>query len=663
MTANTNKTPTLLVANRGEIAVRIMRTARAEGYRTIAIYSDADRDALHVQLADSAIVIGGKTPAESYLDIEKVIQAAGQAGATAVHPGYGFLAENPQFARACEATGLQFIGPAADVIELMGNKRRAKEFVIDAGVPCVPGFQGGQSDETLISHAEAIGFPLMIKAAAGGGGRGMRLVERTGELPAALRSARSEALGAFGSDELILEKALVDARHIEIQVFGDRQGNVIHLGERDCSIQRRHQKIVEESPSPAVGPELRERLGVAAVAAARACGYVGAGTVEFLLDRNGDFYFLEMNTRLQVEHPVTEMVTGYDLVAWQLAVARGEPLPVTQAEVHQRGHAIEVRLYAENPENHFLPQTGRILHWQPVDLSGVRSDDALATGSEVTPYYDAMLGKLIAWGKDREEARRRLHRALGELQLIGPKNNLPFLRQLLEHPVFATGEATTAFMERHFTAAAGTTPASATVSVAAVLTHWIQLKPADLRSGRADWRSGDHSLPLHYRLQCEGMELECDLQRLSPGNSYRVTSGNSEHVIEVHQLDGQFAHLVVDGARQRWFYLPRENALFLLDGGRQWEFVNITQAPAKSSARAGSGEITAPMNGCLLAVHVRAEQQVCRGDALAVIEAMKMEHTLTADCDGVVTRLTARAGEQVSGGQLLLQIEPVPVEG
>ncbi|SHE70770.1 geranyl-CoA carboxylase alpha subunit [Microbulbifer donghaiensis] len=652
--------PTLLVANRGEIACRILRTARAEGYRTVAIYSEADRQAPHVRNADSAVAIGGNTPAESYLDIDKIIAAAKRSGATAVHPGYGFLAENADFARACAENGLQFIGPSADVIELMGNKRKAKDFVAGAGVPCIPGFQGTQDDERLTEAADNIGYPLMIKAAAGGGGRGMRLVHDTGNLAAQLRSARSEALSAFGSDEIILEKALLGARHIEIQVFADSHGNVIHLGERDCSIQRRHQKIVEESPSPAVGPELRRKMGSAAVAAAKACGYEGAGTVEFLLDNDGEFYFLEMNTRLQVEHPVTEMVTGFDLVAWQLAVARGELLPVSQEQVLQRGHAIEVRLYAEDPNNQFLPQTGRIHHWQPPRGEGIRIDHALASDIEISPYYDPMLGKLIAWGNDREEARRRLSNALSGLQLIGPKNNIHFLSQLLQQADFVAGRADTTFLEKSFCHAAAPDPTANVVAIATALFHEGKLSAHDRRSSRANWRSGDNSLPIHYHLQCESLEYDCQLYCLG-GHRYRISVNDTASDIEILQRSDHSARLLVDGIEHDQTCLQIDDAQYLLRGGRQWQFVDITYAPARTVQGQGSGRITAPMDGCIVDICVHANQAVSRGETIAVMEAMKMEHPLKADRDGTVVKLAATAGEQVRSGQLLVQIEAVGI--
>ncbi|BBM03156.1 acetyl-CoA carboxylase biotin carboxylase subunit [Microbulbifer sp. GL-2] len=659
---------TLLIANRGEIALRIMRTARAEGYRTVAVYSDADRDALHAQTADIAVAIGGQTSAESYLDIQKILDAAKKSGATAVHPGYGFLAENAEFASACEENELRFVGPSAEVIELMGNKRKAKEFVAAAGVPCIPGFQGAQDDDTLIAEARRIGFPLMIKAAAGGGGRGMRLAHGDNELASQLRAARSESMSAFGSDELILEKALVNARHIEIQVFADRHGNCIHLGERDCSVQRRHQKVVEECPSPAVDAQLREKMGQAAVAAARACGYLGAGTVEFLLCPSGEFYFLEMNTRLQVEHPVTEMVTGFDLVAWQLAVARGEALCVSQQQVTQQGHAIEVRLYAEDPEQQFLPQAGKVLHWMAPKRQGIRIDHALKSGCEITPFYDPMLGKLIAWGQDREEARRKLTQALSQLEFIGPKNNIHFLQKILAESQFIAGDADTSFLDQNSTLTSAESVPAVIAAQAALLNHLHQANPQDRRSGRCDWRSGDNSVPINYRLGISGQTLNCELLALV-NNSYQILVGDQQFLIQwVHfeksqKVSGVYsAELLLDGVSQKSLFLANQSNLHLLLDGRQFHFVDITHAPAKSSLNEGSGRITAPMDGCLVQVLVEPNQRVQRGDTIALMEAMKMEHALRADRDGTVIKLGACEGDQVRGGQLLVQIEAAPTE-
>ena len=450
----------ILVANRGEIAVRVMRTAQALGYKTIAVYSEADANAPHVQMADDAVLIGPGPVGQSYLDMDRILAAAKETGAQAIHPGYGFLSEKADFARACEAEGLVFIGPSAEAIDLMGNKAAAKRRMIAADVPCVPGYEDAdQSDDVLIAAAKTIGYPIMVKAAAGGGGRGMRLVDDAKGLPGALASARSEALNAFGSDELILEKAIIRPRHVEFQIFADSLGNVIHLGERDCSVQRRHQKVVEEAPCPVMTDDLRARMGAAAVEAARSIDYRGAGTIEFLLDDAGEFYFLEMNTRLQVEHPVTEMITGLDLVGLQIQVAEGHPLGLTQDDIKLSGHAIEVRLYAEDTTQDFLPCTGTIDLWQPAVGEGLRFDAGIESGQDVSPFYDPMIAKVIAWGETREVARHRLIEALEDTVLFGLTTNLGFLIDILGKQAFAKGEATTGFIADEFDAAALAEPA------------------------------------------------------------------------------------------------------------------------------------------------------------------------------------------------------------
>ena len=465
------KFQSLLIANRGEIALRVMRTAKAMGLRTVAVYSDADAYALHVRAADQAVPIGGALPRESYLNIDVIIAAAKSSGAQAVHPGYGFLAENAAFAQAVLDAGLGWVGPPPKAIEQMGNKAGAKRLMKAAGVPCIPGYDDqDQSDAVLSQAAAAVGVPLMIKATAGGGGRGMRLVTALADFSSALATARSEAQSAFGSPEVILEKAVIEPRHVEIQVFADTHGNVVHLGERDCSVQRRHQKVIEEAPSPAVDPALRRRMGAMAVSAARAIGYVGAGTIECLLDAGGEFCFMEMNTRLQVEHPVTEALTGFDLVEWQLRVAQGEALPVTDQEAILRrfeagGHAIEVRLCAEDPDQQFLPQSGKVLAWQPA--AGTRVDAALESGMVVPPFYDSMLAKLIAHGTTRDAAREQLARALDETVLLGFASNKRFLASCLRHPRFAVGGATTAFIAQEADALAERPAAEAAVVLAA----------------------------------------------------------------------------------------------------------------------------------------------------------------------------------------------------
>ena len=509
------KFQSLLIANRGEIALRVMRTARRMGLSTIAVYSDADTNALHVRAADRAVRIGGVLPRDSYLNIEAIIAAAQSSGAEAVHPGYGFLAENAAFAQAVLDAGLVWVGPPPPAMAAMGNKAGAKRLMKAAGVPCIPGYDDtGQSNAALTQAAQTIGTPLMIKATAGGGGRGMRLVTSLDDFASALATARSEAQNAFGSAEVILEKALIEPRHVEVQVFADTQGNVVHLGERDCSVQRRHQKLIEEAPSPAVNPALRRRMGAMAVEAARAIGYVGAGTIECLLDAAGDFYFMEMNTRLQVEHPVTEALTGFDLVEWQLRVACGEALPVTdQDDILRRfetgGHAIEVRLCAEDPAQNFLPQSGRVLTWRPAP--GVRIDAALEDGLDIPPFYDSMLAKVIAHapaGDDaRDHAREQLAHALDATLLLGFASNKSFLAACLTHPHFAAGQATTAFIAEAGTTLIPPAPADAPAVLAAALYAWRACQAARVfdgaRGGAGDGNSSRLSARFDLPLRIE----------------------------------------------------------------------------------------------------------------------------------------------------------------
>lgn len=443
------KFDSILVANRGEIAVRVMRTAQALGYRAIAVYSEADAKAPHVRMADDAVLIGPAPVGESYLDMDRILKAVKDSGAQAVHPGYGFMSENAAFAEACDKAGLVFIGPTSDAINLMGNKAEAKRRMIEADVPCVPGYEGeDQSDAAMMKAAGKIGFPLMVKAASGGGGRGMRLVEKADGVADALNAARSEALNAFGSDELILERAIIKPRHVEVQVFADTLGNVIHLGERDCSVQRRHQKLIEESPSPALSPELRQKMGEAAVRAAKQINYEGAGTVEFILA--GDkFYFMEMNTRIQVEHPVTEAITGVDLIKEQIRVASGLPLSITQDDVTFTGHAIECRINAEDPDRNFMPSPGRVDAYIAPGGPGVRVDSHCYPGYVIPQYYDSLVSKLIVWGKDRDEAILRMQRALDEYAITGIKTTIPFHLKVLNHPMFQKGDVSTDFIEKH----------------------------------------------------------------------------------------------------------------------------------------------------------------------------------------------------------------------
>jgi geranyl-CoA carboxylase alpha subunit len=647
----------ILIANRGEITCRIIRTAKALGYRTVAVYSEADAQALHVALADEAVCIGPAPVRESYLNIAALLAAARSTGADAVHPGYGFLSENDGFAQACLDAGLVFIGPDPQAILKMGNKAGAKRLMLAAGVPCVPGYQGtDQSDATLLAKAAEIGFPIMVKAAAGGGGRGMRLVEHPQDLAVALVSARSEAGNAFGSEELILERAVIEPRHVEIQVFGDKHGNIIHLGERDCSIQRRHQKVFEEAPSPAVSPALRAKMGAAAVAAARTVNYVGAGTVEFLLDRDGHFYFLEMNTRLQVEHPVTECITGLDLVAWQFAVARGEPLPLTQEQVQLNGHAIEVRLYAEDPYAGFLPQSGDVALWRPPTGEGVRVDHGLVSGQTVSPHYDPMIAKIIAHGATRDEARRRLIGALQDTRLLGLSHNRAFLEAVASHPTFAAGETTTAFIAQHFDAAALVRPQPDSLAVALAGMLWFEASAlAGMgASAAAPWRSsGPARWPM---LIGEGEHRHAVHITATGAHSYTLEVGAALHHITLCERDGAALRLVVDGVQRHAAAVFAKGLLHLELGNLSATFEDLTYAPPAEAAGSAESRVLAPMNGRVLAVDVQSGDTVVKGQRLAVLEAMKMEHQMLARRDGVVDQVAVRVGDQVATRALLVSL-------
>ncbi|MDH4872890.1 geranyl-CoA carboxylase subunit apha [Pseudomonas sp. BN515] len=652
----------ILIANRGEIACRVMRTARALGYRTVAVYSEADADARHVQLADEAVCIGPAPVGQSYLSVAAILEAARKTGADAVHPGYGFLSENAEFARACEAAGIIFIGPTVDAIHLMGSKRLSKLAMLEAGVPCIPGYEGAEQDDaTLAREATRIGYPLMIKASAGGGGRGMRLVNGADELTTQLRTARSEALNAFGSAELILEKAVIRPRHVEIQVFGDQHGNLVYLGERDCSVQRRHQKVIEEAPCPVMTPELRQAMGEAAVKAARTVSYVGAGTVEFLLDASGAFYFLEMNTRLQVEHPVTELITGQDLVAWQIRVAEGQPLPLKQDEIRLNGHAMEVRLYAEDPAAGFLPQTGDVLRWEPAELEGIRIDHGLVEGQAVTPFYDPMLAKVIAWGATREEARRKLARAVEDCVLLGVKGNQRFLANLLRHPQFAAGEATTAFIGETFGADPSLTPQAASpaeLAMAATLLYQTSAAASAHQGGLAGWRSAGSApwrLVLRQGEQKHGVELAVQDAGQQPRLLARVN--DTEVAVRLVSADGRWAVMELDGIRRRVAYHQQATQLWLFGQNGNLELQDITHEPAGGQAGAASGTVKAPMDGAIVEVLVSEGDRVGKGQLLVVLEAMKMEHPLKAGVDGVIRRVQVSRGDQVKSRQLLVEVE------
>ena len=653
----------ILIANRGEIACRVMRTAKLSGIRTVAVYSEADAGAPHVALADEAVLIGPGPVGQSYLVAEKILAAAAQTGADAVHPGYGFLSENAGFAEAVEKAGLTFIGPTAESIDLMGNKAAAKRRMIEAGVPCVPGYEGeDQNDDTLIAEGGKIGFPIMVKAAAGGGGRGMRLVDSAEALPAAISTARSEAENAFGSGELILEKAIVRPRHVEIQVFADTHGNVIHLGERDCSVQRRHQKVIEEAPCPVMTPELRAAMGQAAVDAAASINYRGAGTVEFLLDADGSFYFLEMNTRLQVEHPVTEEVTGLDLVALQIKVAEGDTLGLTQDDVTLRGHSIEVRLYAENPAKGFLPSTGRIACFDKPQRDGVRFDTGIVAGQEISPFYDPMIAKLITTGPTREAARKLMIEALGDTALFGPKTNRDFLMACLENDRFAGGDFSTAFIAEEFSEAdLAEGEVDATVLAVLAVRHFI----CDRTKARAQAQavpqplvnfSAAEALHTPYKLAVGEAETAVSV-RTKSADLYTVQIGDAAVEVAVTADEGTRMVLQADG-RQIVSLAHLDGAtLFATLDGKSFSCTNVLMRNAAGEEAGDGRRVTAPMHGRVVEIFVAEGDSVVSGDRLAIIEAMKMQHEILATVDGTVAEVKVAAEAQVAADDLMIALE------
>ena len=662
MSDSKNAIEKILIANRGEIACRVMRTATQLGIRTVAVYSEADAGAPHVSMADEAVLIGPGPVGQSYLVAEKILDAAKQTGADAIHPGYGFLSENADFADAVEKAGLVFIGPTAESIDLMGNKAAAKRRMIEANVPCVPGYEGeNQSDEMLLAEGAKIGFPIMVKAAAGGGGRGMRLVDTADGLAAAISTARSEAENAFGSGELILEKAIVKPRHVEIQVFADSHGNTIHLGERDCSVQRRHQKVIEEAPCPVMTDDLRAAMGQAAVDAAASINYRGAGTVEFLLDASGEFYFLEMNTRLQVEHPVTEEITGLDLVALQIKVAEGDTLGLTQNDVTLSGHSIEVRLYAEDPAKGFLPSTGTIACFEHFDQDGVRYDTGIVGGQEISPFYDPMIAKLITTGPTREAARKKMVEALARTALFGPRTNRDFLIACLKNNKFAEGDFSTAFIAEQFSEAdLANKPADKTVLALLAVRHFLidrqraMGKTLGMPLGLANFGTNE-SLRTAYKLAV-GEEETFIAVKTKSADAYQVQIDDAEIALTVRAEDGLVAVLEIDGRQYVTQAYLDGATLFATIDGDSFTASNVLMRNAANEDAGDGSKIIAPMHGRVVEVFVAAGDAVSAGDRLAIVEAMKMQHEILAAIDGTVEEVLVAADAQVAADDLMIAL-------
>ncbi len=640
----------ILIANRGEIACRVIRTARNLGYRTVAVFSDADRDAPHVAMADEAVHIGGSPATESYLRFEAILDAARKTGAHAVHPGYGFLSENAAFAQACVDAGLVFIGPPATAITAMGDKALAKKRMLDAGVPCAPGYLGAdQSDTALTAEAEKLGYPLLVKAAAGGGGRGMRLVRASTELQQGIEGARREAQSAFGDGTLMLERLIDNGRHIEIQVFADAHGNAVYLGERDCTAQRRRQKVIEEAPSPVVTTAMREAMGKDAVAAALAVGYRGAGTVEFIVDDKLHHYFLEMNTRLQVEHPVTEMITGYDLVEWQLRVAAGEPLPAQQGDITLTGHAIEARLYVEDPYTGFTPQTGTVLWWQPAVGHGVRVDDGIVQGSVVSPFYDPMVAKIIVHGRDRDDAIRRLRAALANAPLLGLKNNGRFLSDLVDHPAFRKAEMTTTLIDQWLDK--GEPLLQEPVPTDEV---WRVAAMAMAMRNGSSWRSNSVAA---FDLRLQAGETVRSI-RVQPDRHGGVSLGLDGASVKASMLgfhEGRLRY-AVDGVVRGAIAVFADAQVHLALDGNTFVFAEVSAFPDADALKDAS-KARSPVAGKVTQVLVASGAEVQVGQQLVCVEAMKMEMWLCAEAAGVVQAVHAKAGDQVESSALLVELE------
>ena len=660
----------ILIANRGEIACRVAATARRMGVKTVAVYSDADAGAKHVQACDEAVHVGGSAPKDSYLQWQRIIDAAKATGAEAIHPGYGFLSENEAFANACAAAGLVFIGPPASAILAMGLKAESKQLMEKAGVPLVPGYHGNnQAPALLQAEADRIGYPVLIKASAGGGGKGMRAVDKPADFMAALESCKREAINSFGSDAVLIEKYVQRPRHIEIQVFGDTQGNCVYLFERDCSVQRRHQKVLEEAPAPGMTPELRQQMGLAAVAAAKAVNYVGAGTVEFIVEQAAydqpesmRFYFMEMNTRLQVEHPVTEAITGLDLVEWQLRVASGEPLPLQQDQIRMHGHAIEARICAENPDNNFLPATGTLqVYRKPQAVSfergDVRFDDGVREGDTISPFYDSMVAKLIVHGDTREQALARLDAALAQTRIVGLNTNVQFLRQVVRSHAFATAKLDTALIQRESAVLFKQDPVGVQAAAAAVVAHTLAAEQAltgtDPFSRRDGWQS--HGITRRrFELDYAGKTLQAELTYDRSGLTLQVAEDAAAPLSFTVQGDG----LWVQHAERLHSTVHWQGEVAHVFTPRGATRISLLDPLAHAGeAAAEGGRLTAPMPGKVVSFAVKAGDKVKAGQPLAVMEAMKMEHTIAAPHDGTVAELLYAPGDQVTEGAELLKLQ------
>lgn len=653
----------ILIANRGEIACRVAATARRLGIRTVAVYSQADAQSQHVAMCDESVLIGPAPAKESYLKMERIISAARDTGAEAIHPGYGFLSENEAFAAACEASSVVFIGPPVSAIRAMGSKSAAKALMEKARVPLVPGYHGErQESDFLRQQADAIGYPVLLKASAGGGGKGMRIVERSEDFEAALASCKREAINSFGDDRVLVEKYLQRPRHIEIQVFADTQGNYVYLFERDCSVQRRHQKVLEEAPAPGMTPERRQAMGEAAVNAARAVGYVGAGTVEFIANQDGSFYFMEMNTRLQVEHPVTELITGTDLVEWQLRVAAGEPLPLQQQDVRIDGHAIEARVYAENPEKGFLPSTGTLLHLMLPDAVNfaqghVRIDAAVRQGDAITPHYDPMIAKLIVHGDDRSQALARMQQALNAIEIVGPSTNVAFLSRLIATPAFTDAELDTGLIERHH---ALLFPPADAVPVE-MLALWLAKLMASDTARHDPWDSvqgwrlnGSYRRTL--RFECDDQDFELNLEYSRDG--WRMTTQSQQALLNHIAIDQADVSTQIDG-RHLSGRVVRDDDRFHVFWQGQHRVISWSDPIAHAGeSESEGGRLTAPMPGKIVQLMVDEGASVKKGAPLLIMEAMKMEHTISAPANGKVEALNYAVGDQVAEGAQLLSFAP-----